>query len=162
MAALGRTYRLENAYVKIHSGTFAGYYGKDGIAALTFRLQASLAVCYLKSECYDDVILITDAALKISHDYRDSTHAYNREFRRKWREDQRLDYQRVHQCRALAHKHMGDMVQAVEHMEKALEFDPGDGNVFAQLGRLKEQLEEEVAEHGSHAILAPPDKDESS
>ena len=163
MAALGRTYWLEDhreLYFGIDSGPFAGYRGTSGVPALTFRLQASLAASYLMAGRYDDVILLTDAALDTSEDYREVTYYHHdRELKRKWREDQRVDYQKVHQCRALAHKHMGESLQAVQSMEKALSFDPGDGDVFAQLMQLKKQLEKDVAQHGFHAIFTPSDKD---
>ena len=93
------------------------------------------------SRCYDDVMLWTNAALECSHDYHEDT--YYPEYNRRWREDQRLDYLKLHFCRALALKHRGDLVGAVENMEKAVTFNPGDGNVFAQLVQLKRQPEEE-------------------
>ena len=92
------------------------------------------------SRSYDDVMLWTDAALECSHEYLEDT--YYPEYHHRWREDQRLDYQRLHLCRALALKHTRDLVGAVENMEMALTFDPGDGNVFAQLTLLKRQLKE--------------------
>lgn len=44
--------------------------------------------------------------------------------------------------------HMGDTQRAIAQMEKALEFDPGDGTVFSQLMNLRRRAEKENFKRG--------------
>ena len=53
---------------------------------------------------------------------------------------------------ALALEHVGDMVRAVECMEKALSFDPGDRAVLALLVRLRRRREVEGAKNVKKAM----------
>lgn len=142
--------RHRNLYFDMKLGKFAGHCASDSTDALKFKLQASVAASYLMSRRYQDVIQSTDAALECCRDWRDCTHNHYRGCRhtywdpnRDWRNDQKLDYLKAYYCKGLAHKHMGDTVRAVENLEKALSFDPGDGNVFAQLALLYRKLEED-------------------
>lgn len=131
----------------ILSGQFEDYCGTDALRALRFKVQASFCAAYLMSRKYQDVSKAADAALECTRAYRDCTHElYDycslpyRASSQDWAEDQKLDYVKIHYCKALALNHMGATGRAVEHMEKALGFDPGDGTVFAQLTLLKQEL----------------------
>ncbi len=133
------------------SGKFEGYWARDAINALTFKIQASVAASYLMSRKYKSIIQSTDAALYCNktdnhrrHRWTDNCkHQYQGGTDRDWAEDQTYDYAQVYYCRALALKHMGKTYLAVEIMEKAIGFDPGDGTSFAQLLLLKRKLEQE-------------------
>ncbi len=139
---------------ELRSETFKGYRICNAIKALSFKVQASVAVAFLMSRMYRDVWRSTDAALTCDNaqsnckhgQYDHCDHTYWSESH-EWMKDQRLDYLRLYQCRALALKRMGDTVHAVENMEKALGFDPGDSTVLMQLVSLKQKLEREKARH---------------
>ena len=140
-------------YFTLRSTKFEGYYAVNAFKALRFKLQAGTAAAYLMSRNYKEVCQMTDAALTCNNAHRGCTHKpisiccshmyYSA--KQDWVEDQKLDYVKIHYCKALALKHMGDTVLAIEHMEKALAFDPGDGTVYAQLMLLKGKLEEDAA-----------------
>ena len=136
----------------LRSTEFEGFRSKDTINALSFKLQASLAAALLMSRKYEEVDRRADSALKCSGTRTDCTHkffphcslAYDDD-NRNWIEDQKLDYLKIHYCKAIALKNMGDTTQALVNMEKAQGFDPGDGTVFAQLVVLKQKVEEDKA-----------------
>lgn len=137
---------------QIKSEIIEAYCARDAVNALRFKVQACVAAAFLMSRKYKDVGESTDAALECSHASAGCTHqkydACSQSYcclDHDWWEDQKLDYARIHYCKALALKHLGDTVLAIEHMEKALDFDPGDNTVFAQLVLLKRRLEEDVA-----------------
>ena len=139
-------------YFSMRSTAFEGFDSKDTINALSFKLQASVAAALLMSRKYEEVDRRTDSALicdQTKSYYTHEPHGYcslgYRDYDRNWIEDQRLDYLKLHYCKAIALKNMGDITQAVAHMEKAYGFDPGDGTVFAQLVLLKQKLEEDKA-----------------
>lgn len=140
-------------YFSMRSTAFEGFRSKDAINALSFKLQASLAAALLMSRKYEEVDQRIDFALKCDQADTNCAHkkscphcslAYS-DYNRDWIEDQKLDYLRIHYCKAIALKNLGDTTQAVVHMEKAQGFDPGDGHVFAQLVLLKQKLEEDKA-----------------
>ncbi|CAD6594353.1 MAG: hypothetical protein ASARMPREDX12_008700 [Alectoria sarmentosa] len=150
-------------FFTIKSGTFEDYSSGDAITALRFKLQAGVAAAHLMSHKYKDVSESANAALACVQKYHNPTPRYHNDRSRKlwydswyWREDQKLDYVKIHYCKALALKHMGDTARAMEHMgdtaramehmEKALGFDPGDSTVLAQLELLRQEraLEEDA------------------
>ncbi|CAF9922819.1 MAG: hypothetical protein ALECFALPRED_002234 [Alectoria fallacina] len=143
----------------IKSGAFEGYSSGDAINAVKFKLQAGVAAAHLMSHKYRDVGESADAALACVQEYHDSTPRFHKEGRPKlwydwwyWREDQKLDYVKIYYCKALALKHLGDTVRAMEHMEKALGFDPGDSTVLAQLELLRQKrAREEDADRRARA-----------
>lgn len=143
----------------LNSGAFTDYRIVDATKALRFKVQASVAAAFLMSRMYKEVIESTDVALTCSYTYCDCKDVYsNNHCRvygsgdRNWVEKHKLDRLKIHYCKALALNHMGDTVHAVENMERALVFDPGDGTVFAQLVLLKRRLEEENARKPSVEI----------
>lgn len=146
-------------FFELTSGPFSGYTAADAIKALNLKTQARLAAALLMSRRYEDVIHTTETALKCrvpdcdwehrphyncSHSYWDGKFD--------WLRDQKLDYQGLYQCMALALEHVGDMVRAVECMEKALSFDPGDRAVLALLVRLRRRREVEGAKNVKKAM----------
>ena len=58
-------------------------------------------------------------------------------------EDQRLDYAKAYYCNSIALMRIGETVRAVERMEKALEYDPEDSAISAQLMILRRKVEKE-------------------
>ena len=130
----------------ISSGPFESYRLKDGINAIRFRIQASVAASYLVSQRYNDIGEWVDRTMECNNDPRRCKHQWFEECRhtyihnlRDWAEDQKLDYQRLYYSRALALHHFGDTVRAIEHMEKALAYYPRDRTVFARLAHLKQK-----------------------
>ena len=125
----------------LRTTTYQGHYSLDAINVLTFKLQANIAAACLMSRRYEEVDLWTSTALDCSHDQGSCPHRYIDAFlgevERDWKEEQGLDYLKIHYCKAMARKHVGDSVGALEHMEKALSFDPGDSTVYTQLSLLK-------------------------
>ena len=126
---------------EISSGIFEGYSSFDGIRALTFKVQASIAASHLKSRRYEDALNCTDDLLRCDYDplscrhreCRDThTHEYG-DHKLDWKKDQRLDYAKAYYCNSIALMRSGETVRAVERMEKALEFDPEDSAISAQL-----------------------------
>lgn len=114
--------------------------------ALTFKLQAGLAAAGLMSGKYQEVIQLTESALTCNSPDGDCDHGHRYNCNLGYNDDrpdrvgdQKLDYQRLHYSRALAHDRLGDPVRAIEHMEKALEYYPRDRTVFAQLALLKQK-----------------------
>lgn len=135
----------------VRANAFQGFDAVDTLNALALNLQAGLAAAHLMSQKFKEVVLSTKSALRCNQAAQDCphrswycNHSY-RDRKRDWAKDQRLDYQRIHYCRAIALKYLGDTEYAVEHMEKALTFDPGDGTAFAQLTQLRQELEEKKA-----------------
>ena len=134
----------------IPSGTFEGYTFRDGIKALNFKVQASIAASHLKSRRFNDVLQCTDDLLSCDYDpsiHRDDecdsdmhVHDY---CRHDWYADQRLDYAKAYYCNAIALMRVGEIVRAVERMEKAFEFDPEDSGISAQLTLLRRKAEKE-------------------
>ena len=127
----------------------------DAVQILAFSIEAWLAAASLKSRNYEEVVTQTDSALKCddeehSYIYRcESSYSrfYNSIYSRfqdsyddGWEEDRKLDYLRIHYCRAMALYHLGDTVTAVKHMEEALRLDPGDNAVFEKLTMMKQTL----------------------
>lgn len=146
----------------IRSTIFEGYRAWDAVNALKFKLQASIAAAYLMSRKHEEVSRLIDAGLKCSHAHRGCTHDQSHDYcnhmysnygrpcwaedpEHDWAEDQKLDYAKMHYCKAIALEHTGDTVGAIDHMEKALSFDPGDETASAQLMRLKEKRKENGA-----------------
>ena len=123
------------------------YNASQTMDAFIFRLQAGLAAAELMSRNYNEVIKFTESALncdtashlRIEELYGDYDHSSD-ESTMNWVGGQRLALVRLHYCRALALHHLGDTVLAVEHMKKALNLDPGDKDVFEQLGMLRRKL----------------------
>lgn len=104
------------------------------------------------SRKYHDTIQLTEDALRpndthMYHAYDDDNSYYQSYWwdGHKWAEDQSFGAARIHYCKALALKYTGDTAGAVEHMEKAVEFDPGDNQAFDQLKLLKLELEQQRA-----------------
>lgn len=133
----------------INTGTFKDYDAIDGINVLTFRTYAGMAASLLMSRKYKDVIELTDVALQ-RNQYRQGAldHCYMQDYLcdgYDWALDQRFDYAGIHYCHAISLKKRGDTSGAVEHMEKAVEYDPGDGQAFEQLQILKRKQEREPA-----------------
>lgn len=135
---------------KIPSDTFGGYYILDRINALRFKVQASMAASYLKSRRFADVIKCTDDILRCNYDPLSCRHNGSDYYTHKywgwghdWATDQRLDYAKAYYCNSIALMRVGETVRAVERMEKALEFDPEDSGISAQLMILKRQAEKE-------------------
>lgn len=137
------------------SGIFEGYPALNAIKTLKFKVQAGVAAAFLMSRKYKDVMGSTNAALTCSHAYCQCTDRYsdncsNRYWGEEydWMEDQKLEYLKIHYCKAMALKHMGDTVRAIEHMETALGFDPGDSTVVEQLDLLKQnrKVEEDAVQ----------------
>lgn len=133
-------------YFQIRATTFQGYGAVDALKALAFKLQAGLAAAGLMSGKYQEVIQLTESALTCNSPDGDCNygHRYNcnlgyNDDRRERVGDQKVDYQRLHYSRALAHDRLSDPVRAIEHMEKALEYFPRDRTVFTQLTRLKQK-----------------------
>ena len=128
-------------HFSLRTTTYKGCESIDVINVLTFKLQANMAASCLMAQKYEEVELWTSTALNCDHWSWKCPHQYfNGLFPEKehnWKEDQRLDYLKIHYCKAMAHKHVGDGAGALEHMEKALTFDPGDNTVFTQLMSLK-------------------------
>ena len=62
-----------------------------------------------------------------------------------------MDYANIHYNFSLGLKHIGETVRAVEQMEKALEFDPGDGTAFAKLMDLKRRVEKDSIRAGKRS-----------
>ena len=123
---------------------------ENGIKALRFKIQASIAASHLKSRRFTDVINCTDDLLRCDYDpsscrhgrWDDNNHAYEG-LLQDWAEDQRLDYAKAYYCNSIALMRVGEIVTAVERMEKALEFDPEDSGISAQLEILRRQAERE-------------------
>ena len=140
----------QNLHWEIRSGTFKGYIVRDGIKALNFKVQASIAASHLKSRRYEDVIKWTDDLLRCDYDPSncrpdergDHTHVHM-EYIHDWAKDQRLDYTKLYYCNSIALMRIGEIGRAVERMEKALEFDPEDSAVSAQLMILRRKAENE-------------------
>lgn len=139
----------QGLHFTITSGMFESYLARDGLNALRFKLQASVAASYLMSRKHKEVIQAISAALDCNPGERDCSHRWYDNCRhaysvgnRDWAEDQRYDFAKVYYCRALGLAHMGDTELAVKNMEKALDLDPGDGTTYAQLVLLKRKLEE--------------------
>ena len=140
----------QNLHWKIRSGPFEGYIVKDGIKALNFKVQASIAASHLKTGRYNDVIKWTDDLLRCDYDPSncrldergDHTHVHMG-YIHDWAKDQRLDYAKAYYCNAIALMRIGETVRAVERIEKALEFDPEDSAISAQLMILKRTAEKE-------------------
>ncbi|KAM0798573.1 hypothetical protein BDR22DRAFT_858927 [Usnea florida] len=126
--------------------TYRGYDSIDVINFLTFKLQANMAASCLMAQKYEEVELWTSTALNCDHWAWGCPHKYYQRFfqekEHNWKEDQRLDFLKIHYCKAMARKHMGDGAGALEHMEKALTFDPGDNTVYSQLMLLKKTFGE--------------------
>ena len=145
--------RTFGGYKIISSGTFEGYTIKDGIKSLEFKVVASIAASYLQSERYEVVIECTDGLLKCDFDsYEPSKCRYQAEYKhrcvyedyeRDWAKDQRLDYAKVYYCNSIALMRLGESVRALERMEKALELDPEDSAISAQLMILRRKAEKE-------------------
>lgn len=121
----------------------------DAMNVLTCKLLAGLAAATLRSHKYKEVIQLTDSALKCSIGSSDCPHgiwdfcSHRYEIGcRGWEGHRKFDLVRLHYCRDLSLHRLGDTVSAIEHMEKALNLDPGDGTVFAQLTLLKQQQQE--------------------
>ena len=133
--------QTETEYFKLRRTIYEGCNLEDAINVLTFKLQANMAAACLMSRKYEEVDLWTSTALDCSHKEGDCPHhSFCKRFGesgREWDEEHRLDYLRIHYCKAMARKHVGDGVGALEHMEKALSFDPGDNTVYTQLMLLK-------------------------
>ena len=141
---------------EISSGIFEGYSIFDGIRALTFKVQASIAASHLKSRRYKDALKCTDDLLRCDYDpsscihrhgYHTHTHRYG-DHKLDWAKDQRLDYAKAYYCNSIALMRIGETVRAVERMEKALEFDPEDSAVSAQLMILRREAEKEKSRSG--------------
>ena len=140
----------QNLNWEIRSGTFKGYTVRDGIRALNFNVQASIAASHLKSRRYEDVIKCTEDLLRCDYDPSnrrldecgDPTHVHMR-YMHDWAKDQRLDYLKAYYCNSIALMRIGETVRAVQWMEKALEFDPEDSAVSAQLMILRRKAEKE-------------------
>lgn len=122
----------------------------QGCRSLRFKLLASIAAAYSMSRKYKEVGQLTDSALKCNQAHYVGNHRpYGccshtcRDDKYDWEKNQALDYLKIHYCKAIALKHTGDTVRAIEHMEKALVFDPGDAQVFTQLLSLKQKRKEE-------------------
>lgn len=138
----------------IKSGKFENYVAGDAIHALSFKLQACIANTYLIFGDHEEVNKRTAAALACTHASRvcpcplegHCSHLY-RGYGHDWEEDQKLDYVKLHYCKALALKHVGDTLRATEHMAKALGFDLENSTVSKQLTLLKQELEEDEARH---------------
>ena len=142
--------RLLTQTSKIHfkmTGNFyVGYCAFAAINSLKLKLSAGLAAASLMSRKYEDVGQLTSSVLKCSlaaDDCREQRYCdcmsnlFDPE--RNWMDDHKLDYLKIYYCKAQSLKHSGDTKRAIQHMEKALGFDPGDGTVFTQLGLLKQQ-----------------------
>lgn len=121
----------------------------DALNVLTCKLLAGLAAAALRSHKYKEVVQLTDSALKCSIGNSDCTHgswdfcSHRYEIsRRGWEGHRKFDLVRLHYCRGLSLHRLGDTVSGIEHMEKALSLDPGDGTVFAQLTLLKQQQQQ--------------------
>ena len=140
----------QKSYWDITSGMFEGYELMDGIKALRFKVQASIAASHLKSRRFADVIKCTDDLLRCDYDPSscrhddpdDDMHVHYGYFR-DWLRDQRLDYAKAYYCNSIALMRVGETARAVERMEKALEFDPEDSGISAQLMILRRQAEKE-------------------
>ena len=140
-------------YYIIKAQSFQGYGALDAIKILTLRIEACLAAASLKSREYKEVVAQTDAVLKCtnercSHIHRSPgqcSHSY-RYLDGRWLEDQKLEYVRIHYCRAMALYHLGDTATATNHMERALHLDPGDNIVLEKLTMLRQKLAEEPAQ----------------
>lgn len=132
-------------------GTFEGYRFRDGIKSLTFKVRASIAASYLKSQRYADVISHTDDLLRCDYDpsscthYEDdeSMHTYIFYNQSEWVKDQGLDCAKAYYCNSIALMRVGETARAVERMQRALEFDPEDSAISAQLMILKRKAEKE-------------------
>lgn len=134
-----------DSFIILGSTTFEGYYAEDAMNSLRFKLRASIAAAYLMSRKFKEVSQLTDSALEHydwNHRPYDSCTYTWRDYKCDWNRDHALDYLKVHYCKAMALKHEGDTTGAIEHMEKALVFDPGDGQVYTQLSLLKQKREE--------------------
>ena len=141
----------DHLFFIIKAKSFQGYSAVEAIKILALRIEACLAAASLKSRNYKEVVAQTDAALKCdeerhSHIYRcrQCSHSY-KSSNGEWVGYQKLDYLRIHYCRAMALYHLGNIATAVKHMEEALGLDPGDNNVFEKLTMLKQELAKEAA-----------------
>ena len=140
-------YRDCYIYFNVRATTFQGYEAVDAMKALTLKLQAGLAAADLMSGMYQEVIQLTESALRCNGPDGECPYAYRHLYNctlgyngnRDWNEEQKLDYQRLHYSWAQALHHLGDIVPAIEHMEKAMGYYPRNRTVFAQLARLKQK-----------------------
>lgn len=139
--------------IMMRETNFGDHSAVDALNVLTFKLHAGLAAAALMTHKYEEVVQLTDSALKCSSPYSTCTHrTWNfcshtyRSGRGDWKEDQKLDLVRVHYSRALSLHRLGDTVSAIEHMEKALSLDSGDSTVFEQLTLLKQHQQMVVEE----------------
>lgn len=138
------------------SGTFEGYRAEDVIKILRLNLQASVAASYLRSHRYKDIVKLADDVLKCclypsrcSHEYSDCDCV---KCWAKTSEQSKDDEVKAHYCYSLALMQTGDTSGAIEQMEKALEFDPGNGAVFSQLMNLRRKAEKENLKRGREKL----------
>lgn len=134
------------------SDTFKGYWAEDAIKILKFKLQASVAASYLRSHRYKDIVKLADDVWKCclypsrcSHEYSDCDCV---KCWAKTSEQSKDDEVKAHYCYSLALMQTGDTSGAIEQMEKALEFDPGNGTVLSQLMNLRRKAEKENLKRG--------------
>ena len=140
----------DDLYFRIKAKCFQGYPAIDAIKILAFRIEASLAAASLKSQDYKEVVAQTYAVLKFNEESLTGKHPWGKDCSHSyiyskgyWLPNQKLDYLRIHYCRAMAFYHLGDTVTATWHMEHALHLDPGDNHVFEKLTMLQQKLAEE-------------------
>lgn len=131
---------------RIRELIFEHYSAVDAMNTLTFKLHAGLAAAALKSHNYEEVVQLTDSALECRNFYVsctnhkwDSSGHMSETSCMDWVEDQKLDLVRVHYSRGLSLHRLGNPMSGIEHLERALSFDPGDSTVSAQLTKLKQQ-----------------------
>lgn len=141
----------------ITSGPFKDLSARYASKALKFKVQASMAAAYSRSGRHRDVIDVAEAALDcdLNKYYCDdrsnytcdhSTDCFFGSEGQDWAKDQKSDYAKIYHHKALALEKLGDMLGAIEHMEKALNCDAESDMAVAELSRLKRKLEEMVAD----------------
>ncbi len=141
--------QTSDVYFTITGDFYGGYSAIDAINSLKLKLSAGRAAACLMSRKYEEVVQLTDSVFNSSLTPDDLCHCRRRRIfcdkERHWMDEHKLDYMKIYYCKAQSLKHSGDTKGAIQHMEKALHFDPGDGTVFTQLGLLKLQRREQRA-----------------
>ena len=130
------------------SGTFEGYSAEEATKILRFNLQASVAASLLRSQKYKNIVQWVDDVMKHRVCPSRCTHKYSDcDYYGCWpntSEKNKDDEAKAHYCYSLALMQTGDISRAIQQMEKALEFDPGDGRVLSQLLNLRRKAEKET------------------
>lgn len=134
------------------SGTFEGYWAEEATKILRFNLQASVAASLLRSHEYKSILQWVDDVMKhrvcpprCTHEQSDCDYYGCWPKTSKKNKD---DEVKAHYCFSLALMRMGDISRAIQQMEKALEFDPGDGRVLSQLLNLRRKAEKATLKRG--------------